>query len=507
MTGRLLLIMMLFVLNYDKEANAQLGDTLTLTLQDAIDLALKQSFDARDLTLTLESAEHNVSAARGAFRTNADISLVAPDFREQVQAINAPNQPTTFNTTGTLDWRAQLSIQQPLPTNGRMGLETFLRQRRDSIFLESLNTTQKNKRFFTNVRFTFSQPLLVPNILKLGLERANLQLERAQRTFTRTEVDIIYQVTQAFFNLYRAEQQLAIAREAQSQQQASFDLARQKFEAGLIPEVEALQQEVDFAQSSSELLSAQGTYSRQSDQFKLVLAMPLDTSISLQSDMTVNQISIDDSKALEHGLRHRAEIRENEIDQRLAEIRIKEIDAQRKFRIDLSGFYELTGVSNSGLPFDTGTGELFRSSLSDLEQRPKNRGIFLNVSVPLWDSGVNRSRVNAQRAIAQQNALSVQESRLQVERDVRNVLTRIKEAGSRLDVLKQSEEVARRSYDISLARFDNGDITSQNLALDRQRLTQARQAFLDAYIQYQLALADLKRQTLYDFENDRSLVE
>ncbi len=37
-------------------------------------------------------------------------------------------------------------------------------------------------------------------------------------------------------------------------------------------------------------------------------------------------------------------------------------------------------------------------------------------------------------------------------------------------------------------------------------LTHSRQAYLDAYIQYQLAVADLKRQTLYDFENERSLV-
>ena len=204
--------------------------------------------------------------------------------------------------------------------------------------------------------------------------------------------------------------------------------------------------------------------------------------------MTVNEIQIDESKALEHSLRHRSEICENEIDQRLAEIRIKEIDGQRKFRVDVSGFYELTGVSDTALPFNTGTRELLRSSFTDLEERPKNRGIFLNISVPLWDSGVNRSRVNAQRAVAQKSELDVQKSSVQVERDVRNVFTRIREGGNRLDVLMQSEDVAYRSYDFSLAGFDNGDITSQNLVLDRQRLTQTRQAYLDAFIQYQLPL-------------------
>jgi len=42
--------------------------------------------------------------------------------------------------------------------------------------------------------------------------------------------------------------------------------------------------------------------------------------------------------------------------------------------------------------------------------------------------------------------------------------------------------------------------------LDRDRWTQLRLAWLDAFIQYQLAGADLKRQTLYAFERGRSLL-
>jgi outer membrane protein TolC len=66
--------------------------------------------------------------------------------------------------------------------------------------------------------------------------------------------------------------------------------------------------------------------------------------------------------------------------------------------------------------------------------------------------------------------------------------------------------VAQRSYDISAARFENGDITAQELANARDGLTRARRSYLDAFIRYHLSVADLKRQTLYDFEADESLV-
>ena len=58
-----------------------------------------------------------------------------------------------------------------------------------------------------------------------------------------------------------------------------------------------------------------------------------------------------------------------------------------------------------------------------------------------------------------------------------------------------------------IERFNNGDITSQELALNRESYIQAQLTYLRAYINYQLALADLKRITMYDFEHGHSLVE
>ena len=99
------------------------------------------------------------------------------------------------------------------------------------------------------------------------------------------------------------------------------------------------------------------------------------------------------------------------------------------------------------------------------------------------------------------------ENKRLVVQDIRAVITRLRETRGRLDVLTRSEEVALRSFEISQAQFDNGDITSQELAENRDRLTTARQNYLAAYIDYQLSVADLKRNTLYDFEKGRSLVK
>jgi outer membrane protein len=74
-------------------------------------------------------------------------------------------------------------------------------------------------------------------------------------------------------------------------------------------------------------------------------------------------------------------------------------------------------------------------------------------------------------------------------------------------LLEKNVEVAEKSIAISRSRFANGDINSQALALDRQRLSQAYISRLEAFTSYKLLIADLARKTFYDFENNRPLVD
>lgn len=482
------------------------GVPVVLTLNDAIALALEKSYDARAYRLNLLRAEQDVNAARGRFKTNVNLLLESPNFQEQVQDIRIPYEVPQFNTTGTLRWRSQLVISQPLPTDGRISLRSDIYQVRESVFRDQLDLTVKNKRFYSSFRLDFRQPLFVPNTLKLRMERANLDQEQAQHEFTRTQLEVVYRVTEDFYGLYNSTRRVEIAREAVEQQDQLYKLARQKYEAGLIPEVEALQMEVDLAQSRNALLEAGGILSRMAGQFKLTVGLPIDEEMTVKTDFTVKEFPVDEERAIKHGLRYRAEVRQREIERRLAEITLRETDARSAIRGEIGAYYDLTGISDPYLAYSSSINRLVRSSFSDLQHRPHNRGIQFTLSVPLWDSGVNHAEVASAQTVLQSSELDIQENERTVIQQIRSVIIRFRETIARLDALKRSEEVALRGYQISLARFDNGDITSLELALNRNRLTQARQDYLDAYIQYQLAVADMKRQTLYDWENDRSLV-
>lgn len=488
-------------------ATARAEEPLRLTLDRAIDLALAESFQARNLELDLLRAEQNAIAARGRFKTFADLELESPNYDQRFFEKPVPGEPSVFEQTESLEWQSRLSLNQPLPTNGLLSITGTLRMLQSNTYLPQEETDFDDNRFFSTLRLGFTQPLFVPNDLALGRERAELELDRSRMRHTRTQLDIVYRVTDTFFALFRAQQRLGISRDARDQQRQSADLARRKYEAGLIPEVEALQMDVDLASSENDLLQAESALERARDSLLMVLGLDLDERVAAEAQVAVPEVVVDDELALDHALAHRSEIRESRIDLRLAEITLDQTDARRSIRGDVRAFYDISGISDDELRGSSSFLDLFDSSWEDLRERPDNKGVSFSLSVPLWDSGVNAAEVAAQRAVLEQRGLDEEESRRRVIQEVRSTLARLRESRQRLDVLLASETVAARSYEISRARFDNGEITSQDLALDRDRLVQARQATLEASIQLRLALADLARQTLYDFERGESLVE
>ena len=473
-----------------------------LSLQDAIDIALEEGYEMKSLRLNLIESAENRLAAKYRFRTNADFSLDSPTWTEDMREISVPNGLPVYNSLGTLRYRSQLNITQPLPTDGFLRLRSQVYQSKETNYFAETDNTIKRKDFLSSVRIWFNQPLFTYNRLKTGLKRAELNYERTSLVLNRSQLDIVYNVSNSFYSLYNSTRSYEISIETFEQQEKQYETASLKYEAGLIPEVEALQLEVNLANARSNVLEAESSLERQKEDFKKLIGLNLDEDIGVKTDIEYTHFEIDLENAISKGLANRTELRENEINIELNRLSIKEIDARNEVSANLSAYYDLSGRSEPTLPFDSGTRDLFDSSWDDLERRPANRGVTLTFSVPIWDWGVNKAEVASAKASLRRIELQQEEERRTIVNSIRDAVRRVQTAEIRLEVLQKSQDVAQRAYDISLERFDNGEITSQDLALDNDKLSSAKMAFLGAYISFKLAVEDLKRKTHWDFEKD-----
>ena len=190
----------------------------------------------------------------------------------------------------------------------------------------------------------------------------------------------------------------------------------------------------------------------------------------------------------EEALKRRTELRTDEIDLELNSITVRETDAARELKGQLDFSY---GIFKRD--------ENFFDAFNSFDQ---DRRVTFSLNVPLWDWSKNKYEVQAAQANLENTRLQQRNRVATIKQEIRSAVRNLKSAEQRINITQRSEELAEKTYRISLLKFENGDLSTQDLALEQNRLTQAKVNSLNAIIDYKQALSDLRRKTLWDFEKN-----
>lgn len=453
-----------------------------LTLNDALSIALNKSYDIKSAELALTNTQKSLEAARLGLMTSINMDFVLPNYSRtlsnQFDPITGSQQ---FFDYGYTTYESRLYFTQPLIfTNGTFTLNGQLWRRS-----QFSSGRQIPEDYYSNITFSYQQPLFAFNSLRATLNRAEINYEKAQRNYSSASQDIIYNVESGFYILYQARENVLIAREKVKQTESSFQTAQNKFKAGLIAEVEALQLEVDLASSKNDLINSERNYIEANNNFKLLIGLSLNDNIEVAAKIEYNPVSINLTEAINYALENRGELKNSEDDIELAEMSVDEINSQGNITALITANY---GINKDDYSFS----DIFH-------QFDGSRSVAFTIHVPVFDWGENNRKVEAAEANLELNKLTLKNQKEQVEKEVMEAVNRINSAKARVEALSKSILLAKKSFEISQQRFQAGTITSFELQQMQLRLTDAKINSLNALIDYKLSLADLNRKTLHDF--------
>lgn len=460
----------------------------SLSLMESIELASEKSYRMQNVSERYVAAKKTFEATALSLRTAVDLQLSMPNYSESLSSqFNPLTQRYEFYQISTTRVQSTLSLQQPVVwTGGTLSLSGFVFGRDQT---SGLTGSQKTVRdYFSNFFVSYTQPLLTPNLHKLTLERAEISLSQAESDYVRAQLDIIYDVTEAFYAVYQNSQRVEFSRELVKQNEEAYQTAQNKLAAGLIPEVEMLQSEVDLVASRNDLLNLERELARAQNSFKLLVGISLQDEVILRTDLSHKSVRISPELAVRKALENRTDLMSTRRMQELRELEVDVAKSRRDFRFDVTATY---GLNRNDASFSDVFNDFGRT-----------RSVSLTVSVPLFDWGRNSREVEAAEAEHKSAMLTVDNLEQQIRQEILDLVNRIRVAGSRIQVLEKSVDVAQKGYDINLERFRTGTITRNDLAQAQQRLATAKVNNLAALVDYQLGLADLRRRTLWDFERN-----
>lgn len=476
----------------------QSQNSYILSLKESVEIAKEKSFSMLRLGEDLKIAEYNLKSTTSRLKTNINMTISAPQYSETIESWKDTTGTTFYYPIKNLSYSSTLTINQPLPTDGNIFIQNSLSS--------GDNLTNNYRSSYLRSRIGFEQPLhafYAFNNIKSTLKRAELDYERSNKQFKREELNLVYQVSSAYYNLLSLQESMEIAALDLERQQEAYEISQNKYAAGLIREVDALQMEIDLAEAQNNYDIAILNEESSKNAFKELLGLDLDDQISLSSELNYEVVIINPEKAVELALKNRLEVREQEIQIELQKLNIKQQKANSMIKGSINAYFEKAGIDQQS---DIGFVKSINNSYHNLIDRDASYGVGLTVTIPILDWGQNKAMVRAAESRLKQSSYRKEEVEREIEREVKNLVASINSNLKRLQLLEKNVLVAEKSFEITRQRYSDGDIDSQNLALERNRLNNAYTSHLRAYINYQLSLADLTRKTFYDFKTHQEII-
>jgi outer membrane protein TolC len=336
------------------------------------------------------------------------------------------------------------------------------------------------------------QPIFTYNRTRVELEKVELSYESALLRYLLQKLNLERNVAQGFYQVYSMQMRLDIANEEFRNNQESHEIIRNKVEGGLLAREELYQSEVNLATSESSVYNAKLNLQNSMDNFKVTIGLPLSDEFEILTLIKADSVEVDPVMAINHALENRMELRQREINIVNSNFNLMDAKTTNEFAGSIAASF---GVSANN------------EDLSQLFNNPTNTPMVgLQLNIPIFDWGERRSEIKAAEADLQSSEIDLEIEKTDIQVNIRSIIRSLQNLENQIVIQQKTVENAELTYDINLERYRNGDLTSLDLGIYQNQLSDRKMSLTNAIIDYKLELLNLKIQTLYDFENKINII-
>lgn len=468
--------------------------SLELTLERMVQLALNDSYEVRQLDLDIEQTQLRLKAQRARLRSRVDLELSAPQLRSISETRwNSVLQRNEIAHEDSRRWEAELSVRQPVilfgyPTNGYLSLNNRMYR-----FQQFEDEGEDDLRYYNRYFVRYSQPLFQTNSLKNDLEGAELNLESAELDFYDDVVDIVDQTSNSYFGLFEVAYEERLAETYVANLEEALALAEQAVDTDPERAIDADQIRVELANARETVRQRQSDFRFRASRLKTELDLSQELEVTIDPVIDMHPVQIDEEMATEFAMELTPRLRQLDIRHREAEIRLDETQGRGGLQLSMDLTYGR---------------EMQNEIFDEIWDEPSNTWtVDVEAEIPIWDWGERDARIQASEIELQQSDLRMEQARSDIVSDVRNEVRNVEEFQDRAVSMQENLDLAVGISRTSLARYQDGTITAQDLLQSLRRESDTAANFLSAYLGWQRAMLRLKEMTYYDFEYQVPVLE
>lgn len=491
-------------------------DQRSLTLNDAIAMALENNNDIEVTRKNVKIAEFDLRAARGFYQPR----LTGQTYYERSTTPNvsifSSNQETTLGS-----FVGNVGVTGFIPSFGTVLRADVNNQRQTSTNPISILSPQEN----ASIGFSLTQPLFRgrrfdQNRRTIEIAKRNLSLTDVQ--FRQRTIETIATVQRAYWDLAFALRNLQVQRDGVKDAKDQYEHNKRLVSEGQLAPIDIVAAETQVANFEQAVYEALNVVNQAENALKNLISPNKNAKLWSESltptdpvDLTPPDTTL--KEALDLAIANRPELELNQVQRDINAIDRKFYGDLKRPQIDLVASYTSAGIGgdqnpNFRTPFPLAceqdpTSPACQQQQANLALLTGNAysGVFNNryptyrvgitVNLPLF--GDKTAGAQYGRSLVEGEKIETQRAQLEqnIQVDVRNSIQAVRTAEAKLRAAAIARENSAKQYDSEQRKLDAGQSDIYKVLERQTALTSARSAELRAQTELNKAIADLQRAT------------
>lgn len=333
-----------------------------------------------------------------------------------------------------------------------------------------------------SISLTASQVLYAGGGVRSAVKSSQLTRDAAVLDLQATINDALLQVRTSFYNVLLAREKITVQEKNLVLLQEQLKTTTDRYDAGTVSSFEKLRAEVAVANAKVPLITAKNDYRLAIEALRQALGFTTNKNDSIRKipdfvgTLDYTPVNFDLQAAFDAAHANRPDL------QRLAKLASAREESITTAR---ANYYPTVSAF--------GGWQLRKGITNDLGD--SNDGFLVGVQSQwnIFDGRATAGRVVQAKSALEQTKLTLTEAQLDAEVEVRRAFSNWQQATELADAMKKTVEQAEEAVRLANARYNAGTATQLDVLQSQTDLTTARTNQVQAYYNYTVAVASLRK--------------
>lgn len=486
---------------------AAAGQTPSLSVEEAIQIALEQNYALQVSRLDVTNAQAQIREAWGQVLPQVNLDGSYTRNLKSPNPFAGSDAGGLFGSLGALDWLAfnEDARTDDDPSTEPISLMEFRNRQAEGFSEAGISVSGGDNPFA--VPNQFQAALSITQSLYNGSAFAAIQgaealLEVNEAGAARQAHQVINDTRQAYYQALLAHQQADVHRASVARIRETVAETSKLVKQGVAPKYQRLSVEVELANLESALIQVETQAATALDNLKLTLGLPIEQPITLRDELEVDPsyllTSIQEDAAIEAALDRRPDVQQARLGVELQKVQMNITRAQYRPTVSAFANFGYTGSvpddrtrvltdPNDPFSFSQETNGFFSSDYFN-----PSASVGVRMSWNLFNGFQTTSRVQQNRVAISQAQVQYDQLVAGVRLEVAAALRNLRAAQQRILSQEQNVDRAELNYEYADARLREGVASQLELRDASQQLDQSRLNYLQAVYDYLVARSNFE---------------